>query len=439
MRKSIRIVDASLFDKDEKETIIQEIDTLSLQLKGLKKFGDKFLFYIKNAIFQDGSKSLYLGELMRTGEEIDLSLETAPVSIGISRTISNNEFNKYFEDIHRAEFIQNLFYENTAIIRRTLDNFERELSRNNTLQQYYYKVDSSRQLLPFCQWECQVEAIAHIFKEIVEKGYYYSDFVPYLANGDGFDYIDKFIYLLYLRLKFRQLKSQVGGAIEKNGSIEQDLTEILRGLTYIMQADYCLYAVGEKDEVYVIDYDPKTVEGKQDHSAIGRRYPNDSYVNKLFSHVKSSEEMYIEKEPLSKCDFEYEDGKRYQVACTFVIQPEISLNGKQLISFFYNNSDNDDSFIIRTKESARLLLLLRQEMYGFFVDFLMKEKVVNLWIDKIEGNYKFEKIYQESAHVFNSVFEEMEEFESLDLKELPKMAHTWYWLTNETISFLLGC
>lgn len=428
---------ASLFDVNEKESILQEIETLSYQLKRLKQFGGNFLFYIKNAIFQDGSKSLYLGELMRTGKEIDLSHDNTQAPIRISKTILKNEFNNHFEDTQKKGFIENLYYENTAIIRKALDNFERELLRNHALQDcYYLKKGSNRQLLPFIRWEEQIETIAVIFKDIVKKGYYYSDFVPYLTNGDSFDYIDKIICLLYLRLRFRQLKSQKGESVENNGSIEHDLTEILSGLTYLMQADYSLYAVGEENEVYVLDYNPKVLGEKQNHYAVGRRYPNDSYVNKLFVQADPSPEISIEKNPLSKSDFEYEDGKRYLFACTFVIQPQFSSKRKQLISFFYNSCGNDDSFFIRTRESARLLLLLRREMYGFFVDFLLKEKVVDLWIDKIEGDYKFEKIYQESAHVFNSVFEEMKEFESLDMNELPKMAHTWYWLTNETISYL---
>ncbi len=59
---------------------------------------------------------------------------------------------------------------------------------------------------------------------------------------------------------------------------------------------------------------------------------------------------------------------------------------------------------------------------------------------KKKNERKFDKIYNFSAHVFNSVGVEMGEFENInksnDKTYLQRLCRTWFWLTNETISFL---
>ena len=160
-------------------------------------------------------------------------------------------------------------------------------------------------------------------------------------------------------------------------------------------------------------------------------------MNRLFSKNDLVSGFFIEKDSLRKSDQESEKARVFKYVCNYIINTKSDTSNKgQAICFFYKDRANTERFLTHLNEGARLLLLLRQEIDDFFIDFLLKEKVIDLWIDKIESSYKFEKIYDDSAHVFRSVFKELEEFDRLPHEYLRQMARTWYWLTNETISYL---
>lgn len=93
-------------------------------------------------------------------------------------------------------------------------------------------------------------------------------------------------------------------------------------------------------------------------------------------------------------------------------------------------------FRIHFLESGRLLLLLKKEIDEYVVDYLIQEKVFELWEKVHLSSRRFAKIYANSSHVFNSVYKEMDEFEALDEKTIMTLSKTWFTLTNETISFL---
>ena len=413
----------------------ERIDHLEHQKNKLVLFGDYLQFYIKNDISQDSSKSLYLGELMRTGKEMALS-SIGTDNVAISETVPMNEMNEAFNSGDRYRFWDDVFFDNTAITRRTLDNFERELKRNGQLKKLYYSnplaEESELELFPFSDFRENIDEAAYLFTEIVKEGYYYSDFIPYLDNGDKYHYVVNFCCLLYLRIKFKS----VSGLKNRVYSIEQQLTEFLQGLSFLMDSDYCLYAGGKENVMYVLDCNSKMpLDGKSNYGR-GRRFPMESYVYRLFTKENLTQGVIIDTQGLLSSDCEVKK-RPFKNVCSFVIHVNSIDNDKgQALCFYYKGSKKQDSALTQIRESARLLMLLWPEMDRYFNNFLLKEKVIDLWIDKIESNYKFNKIFQESAHVFNSVISEMDEFDKLSKEALMKVANTWYWLTNETISHL---
>lgn len=423
--------DLDIFEAKAKE----RIDILEHQKNKLVLFGDYLQFYIKNDISQDSSKSLYLGELMRTGKEMALS-SIGTDHVAISQTVPMNEMNQAFNAGDRYRFWDDVFFDNTAITRRTLDNFERELKRNGQLKALYYSnpqaKESELELFPFSDFREKIDEASFLFEEIVNDGYYYSDFIPYLNNGDDYRYVLKFCCLLYLRIKF----NSVSGF--RVSSIEQQLTEFLQGLSYLMDSDYCLYAGGKDNVMYVLDCDSRMpLDGEADFSR-GQRFPRESYVNRLFTRENLTQGVIIDTQGLMSSDCELKK-RPFKNVCSFVIHVNSLDNDKgQALCFYYKDrgANDQDRLLTQIRESARLLMLLWPEMDRYFNQFLLKERVIDLWIDKIESNYKFNKIYLESAHVFNSVITEMDEFDKLTKEALMKVANTWYWLTNETISHL---
>ena len=119
---------------------------------------------------------------------------------------------------------------------------------------------------------------------------------------------------------------------------------------------------------------------------------------------------------------------------------EDELGGNSVVAsmtFLYNEQDKrcERDFRICFQESGRLLLLLKEEINNYVLKYLIQGKVFDLWVEKFWSLQKFNKIYADSAHVFNYLHEEMEEFETVDESTIKKLSKTWFVLSNEIISF----
>ncbi len=427
------------------------------------EFNTDFQFYIKNLIFEDGTKSLFLGELLRTGHEIDFENtkeksereETDYKEISINKTELNNKLlsifnnNKEEEANIYKEFLTWLFYDNTTIIRKTLNNFDNELKKDKKIKELFYSKDELRKID-----DININTIKSKFNNKVKNEYYYNLFKYYIENGDRIDFTKKLIYVEYAKLKLMDLIKH-----KHKENIETDISSLIEVFSKIMGADGAFFAMKKAN----VQQKNKPKVYRISTYGLGNEQKDKIEKNNIINTGYYTAECYNDKEEYSQETilFEYnlpevKTEKEILKAKSIVVFPIFtririhenknkSKKGKHkikkvaTITFLYNKDTNEDKFTIKAQESARLLLLLKNEIQDYIINFVKKDKVFDLWLEKEKNRRKFEKIYRDSSHVFKSVYNEMNEFDLLDNEDfnIIKYLHkTYCWLTNEVISFL---
>lgn len=422
----------------------------------ISDFSRDFQFFIKNAIVEDDAKATFLGELLRRGKEMsDFG------TISICKTIlslKNDNDNKNSNDLFAlfntddsfkddslfkifkkeyTNFLVWLFYDNTTIIRKTLDNFSNELSKDKEcFNLFYHRIKGKGLLNGITVFKNKLDSIKTVFKEKVEKEYYYSSFKPYLQNGDEIDYVQKLLYVVYAKLKLNDLTMN-----KHKSNIETDITGILEILSAIVGADAAFMTIKTEGRPY-----PISSFGKLGKQARGWDYGNWIFDEKYYSNIIYN---YYVKTPLiikynisdSKIHYgEETDLNMKSIGIFSITGPESGNKITAAITFLYNGNnsmaDNETVFRIGFQESGRLLLLLKKEINEYVINFLIKDKVFDLWMEKNVNSRRFEKAYSESAHTFRKMYDEMQEFENLNNEAIYALANTWFFLTNETVNFI---
>ncbi len=438
--------------------IQKDLNTLNRGKKALiKNFKSEFQFFVKNSIFEDEAKSMYLGELLRTGEEVSLLGQTK--NFKISQTIQNNKLFKEFEQPAYKEFLVWLFYDNTTIIRKTLQNFEKELEKDKKLNDYFY---SSNKLRSFYDIKTNMDKIIDDLKKKIQKEYYYSNFNHYLENGDDIDFIEKFIFTLYAQEKLKELNSENG-----KKDIESDIEVLLEIFKAIMEADAAFFTMkketkseepgkaevgayilshhglSDKNISYIIDNNHnyyttniiKQVKEKYKYfpyPIISNPYIEESIEEKKLGNFNKLNLLLIEKPNTKDLKKSHEESIIDKYA---EVESEKSFP-LGAFTFLYNDNNDEDTFRKRSREHGRLLLLLNNDLNKYVIDYLLNEKVFDLWVEKHENIHKFEKIYGKNRHVFKSVSSEMDRFENLDDTYLSHLCLPWFVFTNQIVSFL---
>ncbi len=454
--------------KKEEESLFK-IDAI------IKDFSRDVQFFIKNAIVEDDAKATFLGELIRQGEEIHSfdNIEISKTKLSIideKNSIGKNNLFEFFKDktlypnnTFRKEYIDFLvwlFYDNTTITRKTLDNFSKELEKDNTLRSLFKDEDKLKNIESFKENIGSKEKKNSIMQILYDKikgvetnEYYYSFFKPYLDNGDKFDYLEKLIRVTYAKLKLEDL-------IKHKKGVETDIKDLLNILSGIMDADAAFLTMKfEKKRIeksypiaLFIDGNPE-FEKKSYPMALfidGNPKKEWKYDEWLFDDfiTKKYIEMNVLRYPIipfynipeQRCGERRNHDLGAHSLNIFVIEDQLKQE-RATITFIYNENnhlivnDNEESFRIHTQESGRLLLLLKNEISEYLINFLVKDRVFELWTEKQKNLRKFKKIYSESNHTFNSVYDEMEEFEKIGPETLKSLYRTWFILSNETISF----
>ncbi len=446
--------------KDENKENIIENDAEKQQriTKIIENFIKDFQFFIKNAIFDDEAKAMYLGELLRTGDEIknfdNITISETKLSL-LNEPAGNDLFEYNFSGVSKdfpqfkeyTKFLIWLFYDNTTIIRKTLNNFINELEKDKNIKDYFYNNET---LKPFFNVKNSITAIKSIFEKKVQEEYYYSSFKGYLGNGDQIDFVEKLIYVAYAKFKLKDL-------IDKGnkGDIETDTQDLMEVFAAIMGADGAFFVMKRTDEnddmksvIYPIslyNFDEKQ-EWKDNLWSLNNYYTRDiikqeksNYMSFIFPHIP----IYSSGKRLG----EQRELNAKNLGIYLITNPNGQIKeskGKTLlmatITFLYgidnNYAFNNKKFRINFQESGRLLLLLKNEINRYVIDYLQKDKVFDLWVEKHKSERKFDKIYANSSHVFRKVYNEMNEFETLDINTIEKLSETWFFLSNETISYL---
>lgn len=449
----------SKYLNDEKDRIEESYNQKKVIIKD---FSRDFQFFIKNTIVEDDAKATFLGELIRQGIEIqsfdNIKINKTRLSF-IDKKKSNEKNNlfEYFKDetlypnsTFKKEFTDEyndflvwLFYDNTTITRKTLDNFSKELEKDNTLRSLFKDGDKLRDIESFKSNIGSKEQEHSIMQILYDKikgektnEYYYSSFKPYLDNKDDFDYLEKLIRITYAKLRLEDL-------IEHKKDVETDVKDLLNILSGIMDADAAFLTIkfekkSEKKSypmALFIDGNPKK-DWKYDEWLF------DDFLTKKYIETDVLRYPIIPfyNIPEQRCGERRIHDLGAHSLNIFVIEDQ-QKQERATITFIYNENnhlivnDNEESFRIHTQESGRLLLLLKNEISEYLINFLVKERVFELWTEKQKNLRKFEKIYTESNHTFNSVYDEMEEFEKIGPETLKSLYRTWFFLSNETISF----
>lgn len=420
----------------------------------IQDFSKDIQFYIKNSIIDDDAKATFLGELLRGGEEIkDFSrIEIKKTKLSLKKDMSENSLFCAFpeDDLLSKEytyFLVWLFYDNTTIIRKTLENFSKEIGnkfaiRGKLHELFYEVIENGYKLIDFHDFIKNQKKIFELFKNKVEVEYYYSSFKPYIENGDKIDYIEKLIYVTYAKLKLEDLTT-------KKSFIEKDTHDLMEIFAAIMGADAAFWTMKKdsKDNnedskknakdihLYPISLYDKDYENRWDYdlwNLADSYYTYEIYKQKIYYPL-------IAKYRINQIHGEKRDLKKHSLG-VFVISDNRLNNNNNVVSsitFLYNTSTSDEKeFRVKFQESGRLLLLLKNDITKYVINYLIQEKGFELWEKIYLNSRKFEKIYANSSHVFNRVYEEMDEFENLDESIIKRMSRTWFFLSNETISFL---
>lgn len=450
----------------------------------VRNFSRDLQFYVKNAILDDEAKATFLGELLRKGFEMDefkdTNISATSLYIGsdvlpsqdgtevgnVSEPV-NKLFGKRFECgdtlIYKeyVHFLLWLFYDNTTIIRRTLDNFTLELGKDDNCKALFY---DEGQLKGVKDFKSNIYIAKKIFTEKIKEEYYYHAFRPYLHNGDGIDFVEKLVYVVYAKLKLEDLTS-----FHHKKFIEEDTRDLMEIFSAIMGADKAFWTMNKSIEetttragshksrrLYPISLYGMIDGGNEDKWDYDKWILNENYYTGKIHIYKQDKEIISPVVPLYNISTDIGERKYLgaRSAGIFVIndtdkdaeERKSSYNGAAkgtvvaTITFLYNESNpvvpDEKTFRIHLQESSRLMLLLKNIIDKYVIGYLKNEKAFDMWERKFWHIRRFEKIYANSAHRFNAVYEEMDEFDRLEPSVISKMYNTWYFLSNETISFI---
>lgn len=462
--------------KNEKSVVIALSQELQHDLNSMDKesiimdFSRDVQFFIKNAIVEDDAKATFLGELLRQGIEMSTfeSIRISKTLLSLAKDGSNSSRNDLFsffnndvsyndKKIFKREytnFLVWLFYDNTTIIRKTLDNFSKELSKDKECYGLFYHKEGDDDVLNDINvFKNKLDKTEKHYREKVEKEYYYSSFRPYLLNEDGINYVQKLLYVVYAKLKLNDLN-------ENKVDIESDTRALMEVFTNIIEANKAFWTINKNDDstgeyyLYPISLFGSTNNEKLNKWDYDQWVLKDGfYTDKLYS---CNEEIKAPLIPIYHIGKKYGESRSLQSNRIgfFVLSNQgeqndyksntscclqTRTNGENVIAsitFLYGRGKyHERDFRIHFQESGRLLLLLKNEINKYVIDYLIKDKAFDLWERRFWSIRKFEKIYANSAHIFKSVYKEMEEFEKLDDNVVKQLNNTWFFLANETISF----
>ena len=458
----------------------------------IQDFSRDFQFFVKNAIIDEDSKATFLGELLRKGQEFSDfgfdSLKICPTSLYLEKksgdrqivpetsceSESRNElfmlqFNTDNQEVKNEyiHFLVWLFYDNTTILRKTLDNFARELDKDFRCRSFFYDTDDSspreESLKAIEEFKNSIDDIKDIFRDKITEEYYYNSFIPYLKTGDDVDYVTKLLYVIYAKLKLDDLSSK-----HHKTEIERDTYDLMCAFSAIMGADAAFWTMskpvirnaaqqqnpGKERRMY-----PISIYGQRGGTDIISwnyskwKLNKDYYTWKLHKSVlnDSLKTPIIPKYHLNDDNGEKRDLKANSLG-VFVIDSKTHHDNIKdthanleegvltSISFLYGTKNkivsNERTFRVNLQESGRLILLLKNDLYKYVTEYLIKDRAYDLWEGKHLNDRRFKKVYSESSHRFHLVYEEMDAFEKMQTSVIKALYQTWFCLSNETISTL---
>lgn len=438
---------SSIIKENKSDSIFTQIEhALEEKLLKIEEFGSYYQFCIKNANYIDEAKSFYLGELLRTGNEIDIRLPLSPSMTTLYnplfKAIKNCDVPK-FSHVHLEKvtinnpfriFLSNIYYDNTTIFRKTLANFNIEISKDEELSLLFY--DNPTDYIPydFEVFNNKIHQITEKMLSIVNKQYYYQWFRLLLikdtlnpgyrldANCDRVPLIKKLVYVLYAKMTINHI-------IKQGLSIEKDAKSLLQVFSAIMDADHSFISIKYNEKLYTLANYYTSIEFE---NMIG-----DLYCGKFLS-MEEGDVMYpfIIKETEIKTSEKSQDYDNIRPKC--LCCQLLGMDNEDRHSYFgavtYLYYDNDMNFRIKQLENSRILLLLKPEI-DKYIKACNKDKLFQLWLKNTNTIIQFKRINLLSNHRLRL---DGWDFEKLDIENYRKIDKDFYMLSNVVISHLFS-
>lgn len=390
----------------------------------LEEFKSDFLFYIKNAIHIDEAKSFCLGELLRTGEEPNVSLPLEMHASDEAAFAKEIEHSSVF-----ARFLDALYYDNNAIFRKTLSNFENEIKKKATgLGHFFWKDDDN--LLSFEVFEKNVNSVVESLLEIVKENYYYTWFRLFVSedsvskghfidmNKDGVPLVRKLVYVLYAKLLLDRVDR--GGEHE----FKKDVETLLKVYREVMDASFAFISIHYKGRYKLLDkcgmYDVRD----EDEPSY-----ND-FMTEMSMDIAKHSFLIVENEtPFSRIN-----NASFKKGCFLPLFDKNPKHTTRLpvgcVAFLYDK--NSPQFKIKKRECGRLLMLLCEEL-DKYITHCIAEKSFELWYDQDETRRKYRKTNFTSNHRLQLG---NWDFESLDSESFVKIHNGLFMMSNVVVSHL---
>ena len=403
--------------------IVKQQGELERQKNSLESFKTSLLFYIKNALYNDESKSFYIGELLRTGREPDVTrpLEIHASSEGIS-----------LEGIERADefsdFLDTLFFDNNTILRKTLSNFEKEISKDLTGLYPLFRSETDR-LLSLDIFEGNINRIVEKLLEVVKDNYYYTWFRMYVTEDsinkgqlidcdkDGLPLIRKMTYLLYAKQLFDKIEH---GNMNNRNTYIQDVNTLLQLSLSVMDAT---------DAYIVVRFDKRYNMLAHCGSHEINELTESSYIELVEKQCKESAQSpftIVEDERM----FSELSTTRYKKACFFPLYGGTEASGGLLgmVGFLYDSESQ--KFRVRKQACARLLMLLGEELERY-INHCKAQKFLEIWYEQEETRRRYRKTNFTSNHRLNLG---KWDFDALDKESYVKIHDGLFMMSNVVVS-----
>lgn len=384
--------------QNEVKKIKKVIKNQEKEIEDQKDFCSEFQFFIKTAIYKDETKSMWLGELLRTGKETWLE-EQNTADIKISRTTIGNSLFTEFKDKEYQHFLVWLFYDNTTVTRKTLENLKKE--------------DFNQQSIN------ESANVSSLFSDKFEQ-YYYFAFKKYInqkqygstGNPDKIDFIEKLIYVLDAKMQLEEMLENIKQNKNELDYFKNFIPVLLDIFKNIMNAEDVFFSMkNDNEKIYTVAQSQNfTKEINYENSFVKHIFGlkeiiNPLQISKSLTYQKNRNDNeyieYYEKSelgykqmiclPLFKQDYDKEKTKNDNKL--------LKING--IFSFLFNDLEN---FEVVSKEYGRLLLLLKPEL-DEYIEHILSEKIFDLWEEKEEKLRFYEEKFEKFNHTAKKYIE----------------------------------
>lgn len=370
---------------------IYETNLFSQAKSELSIFPNELYFNIKNAILEDETKSMFLNELLRTGEE-SLSIDELKENIKRQSAfhVMHDEGLMFCDEVKQQyeHFLDWLYYDTTTVLQKALANFEKETIKDDGLKKSFYKEnegnDPQKWVLSDYQEAVAKDTIQFFKDKVVGDGnkveYYYENLKLYISNAEKIDYIDKLVRVLYAQLKLERLvDSEIANSQTK---VEDDVTGVLTVLSDIMKT-VRTFIIFKHDEQAYYEF------AVGDYGRCGR-------VDKGNQFVKD----FSNSNPFGSAQKMIQGDDYY---CEYA-----RIDDHSVLYFAYNSETNKPSNALK-----QLLLLLRNK-FCQYIKFISNKGLLDVWVEKQRTKEFFTERYRKNTHnalgylnkVSNNIFED---------------------------------